>query len=267
LQAAAPFRASHFHQISGGIAFMPGLKPRLRLRILVVDHDKAEGNAVRSALQSAEADCILETSGSQALEFMRREKYDLILLDAQMGAPDGLQLARLIRRGGLNSHTPIILLSESSVPEAMTRAFDSGANFFLYKPFDRTGLMRVVRAAHGPIEQERRRFLRVSVRRHVVLLRGKEIAQGHKLDLSLEGMLVDTAVAWATGSKLRVSLELTPGEPQWEASGKVVRLAGPNRMGIQLDPPKNEESAQLQTFLLPLILKSLEEKAAPAEPA
>jgi CheY-like chemotaxis protein len=241
---------------------MPGQKPRLRLRILIVDHDKAEGSAVRAALQSAEADCILETSGSQALEFVRREKYDLIVLDAQMSAPDGLQLAKLIRRGGLNSRTPIILLSEQSIPEAMTRAFESGANFFLYKPFDRTGLMRVLRAAHSPIEQERRRFLRVSVRCHVVLTRGKERAEGETLDLSLEGMLVETPVAWATGSKLRLALELVPGEEPWPASGKVVRLAGPNRMGIQFEPPKAEESARLQAFLLPLILQSLGENAA-----
>ncbi|HUK52098.1 MAG TPA: response regulator [Candidatus Binatia bacterium] len=239
---------------------MPAQKPRLRLRILAMDHDRVEGNAIRSALQSAEADCILETSGSQGLEFLKREKYDLVILDAHMSAPDGLQLARLIRRGGLNSRTPIILLGERSMPEATTRAFESGANFFLYKPFDRTGLMRALRAARGPIEQERRRFLRIQVRCHVVLLRGKERVEGETLDLSLEGMLVETPAAWATGSKLRLALELVPGEEPWEASGKVVRLAGPNRMGIQLDPPKSEESARLQTFLLPLILKSLGEE-------
>jgi two-component system chemotaxis response regulator CheY len=233
-----------------------------RLRILIVARDKAEGSAIHGALQSAEADCIVETSGSQALEYTRREKYDLLLLDAQMSSPDGLQLARLIRRGGLNSRTPIILMSEQRVPEMMIRAFESGANFFLYKPFDRTGLMRVLRAARGPIEQERRRFLRVQVRCHVVLLRGKERAEGKTLDLSLEGMLVETPVAWCTGSKLQLNLELVPGQEPWEASGKVVRLAGPNRMGIQLDPPKAEESAQLQAFLLPLILKSLGESAA-----
>jgi len=241
---------------------MPGQKPRLRLRILIVVRERTDGNAVRATLQSADADCILETSGSQALEFLRREKYDLIMLDAQMSSPDGLQLARLIRRSGLNSRTPIILLSDPGPPELLTRAFESGSNFVLYKPFDRTGLMRVLRAARGPIEQERRRFLRVNVRCHVALLRGSERAEGVTLDLSLEGMLVETQVSWATGSKLRLTLELVPGQEPWQASGRVVRLAGPNRMGIQLDPPKAEESAQLQTFLLPLILKSLEESPA-----
>jgi CheY-like chemotaxis protein len=230
---------------------------RLKLRILIVDDEEGVGDAIRAALQAADVDCVLETNATQAAESLCREKYDAIVLDAQMPPPGGLELARRVRSGGLNSRTPIIFVGGQETPDEMTRAFQSGANFFLFKPFDRAQLIQVLRAARGPIEQERRRFLRVAVRRHVVLLRGEERGEGETLDLSLEGMLVETAAAWATGSKIRVLLELTEGDEPLPASGKIARLAGPNKMGIQLDRLPEEESARLQDFLLPLILKSL----------
>ena len=232
-------------------------KIRVRLRILIVEDEKSTGEAIRAVLEAADAECRLESSAGKAEEMLGREKYDAIFLDAQMPPPGGLQLAKLIRSGGMNSYTPIIFVSGQDTAEEMTRAFQSGANLFLFKPFERDRLLRVLRAARGPIEQERRRFLRIAVRCHVALERGEERGEGETLDLSLEGMLVETRAAWPTGAKIRGRLELTPGQEPAEVSGRVVRLAGPDRVGIQFDALRGEESARLQAFLLPLILKSL----------
>lgn len=233
-------------------------KFRLRLNILVVDDQAAVAETMRSALQDADVHCV-PAAGGEAAEHLRKQKYDAIVLDAQMPTPGGMELARQIRSGGLNSRTPIIFVSGEDTAEEMTRAFESGANLFLFKPFDRARLLQVLRAARGPIEQERRRFLRVSVRRHVILLRGEERGEGQTLDLSLEGMLVETPTTWPTGARLKVRLEIAEGEEPLHATGKITRLAGPNKMGIQLDRLPDEQSAQLQSFLFPLILKSLGE--------
>ena len=238
---------------------MPLTKVKLRLRILVVQEDKGGDESIDSVLRDVDVDCVPVADGEQAGRLLRKEKFDAVFLDGQMPAPGGMHLARLIRSGGLNSRTPIIFVSGEATPEVMTHAFDSGANLFLFKPFDRSRLLQVMRAARGPIEQERRRFLRVSVRRHVVLLKGEEREEGHTVDLSLEGMLVETAAGWATRTRIQIKLEIVPGEEPVLAAGKITRLAGPNKMGIQFERLSDNQNARLQNFLLPLILESLGE--------
>jgi hypothetical protein len=56
--------------------------------------------------------------------------------------------------------------------------------------------------------------------------------------------------------KFRLRLNILVVDDQ---AAKITRLAGPNKMGIRLDRLPDEQSARLQNFLLPLILKSLGE--------
>ena len=231
-------------------------KPSLRVLVLEAE---VPGGVIDSSLRDIGVDCAAATDGDHAAELLRRNKFDAIFLDAQMAAPGGMHLARQIRAGGLNSRTPIIFASGEDTPEVMTRAFASGANLFLYKPIDRSHLLQVMRAARGPIEQERRRFLRVAVRRFVVLTRGEERGEGYTVDLSLEGMLVETPVSWPTGTRIHVQLEIAEGEQPVNAKARITRLAGPNRVGLQLERLTEEQSSRLQSHLLPLILQSLGE--------
>lgn len=230
-----------------------------KLRVLIVDDDKASCEAIHSAMLASNLDPVMETSSSRAAEFLRNEKYDALFFDVQMPAPDGLQLARLARKSGINRRTPIIMVTGESAPETMSRAFEAGANFFLFKPFDRGRLLRVMRAAHGPIEQERRRFQRVPVECKVALKFGNQTLDGRSVDLSLQGLLLEASPVVPLGTAVAVRIELTNGSKSVSATGKVVRHAGANRMGIELDGLPMEESERLQAFLLPLILKSIGE--------
>ena len=124
----------------------------MKLRVLIVDADQGACESVQAAMSASNLEAVMETSSSRAAEFLRQEKYDAMFLELNMPAPDGLQLAKMARGSGMNRRTPIIMLSGQNSPEAMSKAFEAGANFFLFKPFDRSRLMRVWRAAHGPIE-------------------------------------------------------------------------------------------------------------------
>lgn len=231
----------------------------MRLRVLIVDADKASCDSIQSAMTASNLEAVTETSSSRAAEFLRTEKYDALFLELHMPTPDGLQLAKMARTSGMNRRTPIIMVSGQNAPDSMSRAFEAGANFFLFKPFDRGRLMRVLRAAHAPIEQERRRFHRVEVKRHVAVQAGDEKLEGTTVDLSLQGMLVETPRTFSVGSQVKVRLELATGQKPVIGTGKVVRQAGFNRMGIELDGLAGEDAERLQTFLLPLILKSVGE--------
>jgi CheY-like chemotaxis protein len=229
----------------------------MKLRVLIVDADKASCESIQSAMAASNLETVLETSSSRAAEFLHKEKYDAMFLELQMPKPDGVQLAKLARGSGVNRRTPIIMVSGENTPDGMTRAFEAGANFFLFKPFDRGRLMRVWRAAHRPIEQERRRFHRVEVARHVSIQSGNQKVEGNTVDLSLQGMLVEARGTFPIGTQIRFQLELAAGQKAVSGGGKVVRLAGPTRMGVELEGLAGDDAERLQSFLLPLILKTV----------
>ena len=231
----------------------------MKLRVLIVDADKASCEVIQTAMTASNVEGIMETSSSRAAEFLRTEKYDALFFELQLPAPDGLQLAKMARTSGMNRRTPIIMVTGETRRDAMSRAFEAGANFFLYKPFDRGRLMRVLRAAHAPIEQERRKFQRVAVALHAVLVAGNDKIEGTTVDLSLKGMLVEAKHALPVGTQLKFKVDLAAGQKGVSGSGKIVRLAGPLRMGIEFDSVTGEDADRLQTFLLPLILKSVGE--------
>jgi DNA-binding response OmpR family regulator len=228
----------------------------MKLRVLIVDGDQAAGEAIHTAVSASNLDAVLEPSSSRAAEYLRKEKYDALFFEMHSPAPDGLQLAQMARSSGLNRRTPIIMVANGTSPDAMSRAFQAGANFFLFKPIDRSRLLRVLRAAQAPIEQERRRFHRVQVERPVVIHFGEQQISGKTVDMSLQGILAEVSRLLPTGSAVRVRVELEPGRKPILVSGMVVRHAGANRMGIELEVLSGEENERMQAFLLPLILKS-----------
>jgi two-component system, chemotaxis family, chemotaxis protein CheY len=230
----------------------------MRLKVLIVDADSASCETMHTAMVASNLDAITETDSGRAAESLTREKYDALFFELRMPAPDGAQLARTARSSGLNRRTPIIMVSGQDAPDAMSRAFEAGANFFLYKPFDRGRLMRVLRAAHAPIEQERRRFHRVQVSKRVSVECGADKLEGTTIDLSLQGMLVEVPRAFVVGSQVKLRLDVG-GQRPVNAAGKIVRVAAPTKMGIELEGLSGDDAERLQAFLLPLILKSVGE--------
>lgn len=231
----------------------------MRLRVLIVDDDKGVCEAIQAVMTASGLDAVTETSSSRAAEFLRKEKYDAIFLDVNMPAPDGFALSKLIRGAGINRKTPIIMVTGDERSDVLSRGFEAGASFFLFKPFDRGRLMRVVRATQGTMQQERRRFQRVNVACAVKLEADGQQVQGTTVDVSLQGLLVEAPKVFAQGTRVDVQLVLLPGEKPVVAAGQVARVVGENKMGILLQVISQAEGDRLQAFLLPLVLKLLGE--------
>jgi CheY-like chemotaxis protein len=257
---------------------MPEEAIRVRLRVLVVDDEPAVCEVIQAVLASAGLDAVTETESARAAETIKKEKFDAIFLDVRMPAPDGIELARQIRAAGLNQKTPVIMVTGDEQRETLTRGFEAGANFFLFKPIDKSRLLRVVRAARGPIQHERRRFQRVPISCAVKLESDGRQISGRTVDISLNGILVDAGSIFVQGTRVEIRLELqVPGTPHGEAKpagrawkppkpnklleavGKVMRTGPESRMGIQIESISGAESQRLQDFLLPLILKAAPE--------
>jgi c-di-GMP-binding flagellar brake protein YcgR len=90
----------------------------------------------------------------------------------------------------------------------MSIGFEAGASFFLYKPIEKEGVLKLVRATQGMAEPQRRRLRRVPVIQKVMLRCGKEEIEAETVDMSLSGMLVKSARTFPLGSSLRRSRAL-----------------------------------------------------------
>lgn len=231
----------------------------MRLRVLIVDDDQGTCETIQAVMIASGMDAVTETSSGRAAEFLHKERYDAIFVDIHMPAPDGYALSKLIRGEGINRKTPIIMMTGDQNSEVLSRGFEAGASFFLFKPFDRGKLMRVVRAAQGTMQQERRRFQRVKVTCPVKLVADGQQVQGATVDISLQGLLVDARKVFPKGTKVEIQVVLSTGEKPLVAAGQVVRVVGEGKMGILLAGISPAESERLQEFLLPLILKSIGE--------
>ncbi len=98
------------------------------------------------------------TNGAQALDSLREESADLVLLDVSMPMVDGLTVCRVLRAEG--NRVPILMLTARTETSDRVAGLDAGADDYLAKPFDLDELFARMRALmrrangseHGSVE-------------------------------------------------------------------------------------------------------------------
>jgi len=112
-------------------------------RILVVDDEPRMLSMMRRNLEADGYQVILAGDGHAALDIMRRESIDLMILDVMMPNLDGFQVCRTVRRESL---LPILMLTARDEGIDKVTGLDCGADDYVVKPFDAEELMARVRA-------------------------------------------------------------------------------------------------------------------------
>jgi two-component system KDP operon response regulator KdpE len=111
--------------------------------ILIVDDEPQIRRVLRTTLTSHGYAVIESRSGDEALEQIRTEHVDLILLDVNMPGRSGLETCREIRG---TSDIPIIMLTVRNTERDKVQALDAGADDYVVKPFGSEELMARIRA-------------------------------------------------------------------------------------------------------------------------
>jgi two-component system KDP operon response regulator KdpE len=150
------------------------------LRILVVDDEPAIRRFLRAGL-TAQGYVITEVDkGLPAVEVVRRNGTDLVVLDLGLPDIDGLEVIRRIRETG--SVLPIVVLSIRDDEAGKVQALDLGADDYVTKPFGIDELLARIRAAQRHMLQRqgeapvfRSGDLMVDLVRRIVTVRGKEV--------------------------------------------------------------------------------------------
>lgn len=110
-----------------------------RGRILVVEDNPANRYVAQALLNGLECPVTIVEGGAEALDLLREQEFDLILMDCQMPGIDGFETTRRARRI-LKRHIPIIAMTANAMANDRKDCMDAGMDDFLPKPFDRRAL-------------------------------------------------------------------------------------------------------------------------------
>ena len=125
------------------------------MKILVVDDETLLVKGIRFNLQNEGYEVITGSDGQQAIDQVKDQSPDLVVLDVMMPNMDGLTACRKIREF---SDVPIILLTAKTDDMDKLIGFDHGADDYLTKPFNilelKARIRAILRRAQKPEKQE-----------------------------------------------------------------------------------------------------------------
>ncbi|HYN20665.1 MAG TPA: response regulator, partial [Thermoanaerobaculia bacterium] len=104
--------------------------------VLVVDDNQLNLELVTLVLEAAGHVVRLARSGPDALEAIRREAPELILLDIGLPGMDGYAVLRALKDDRATARIPVVALTAYAMAEDEQRALQSGFDGYITKPFD-----------------------------------------------------------------------------------------------------------------------------------
>ena len=104
------------------------------MKILIVEDEKHIAEGLRFNLEAEGYEAIVAGTGEKALETLRSENFDAVVLDIMLPGIDGFEVAEEMRSGG--NYTPILMLTARDRPEDVLKGFAVGTDDYLPKPFD-----------------------------------------------------------------------------------------------------------------------------------
>ncbi len=116
-----------------------------RKRILVVDDEPDLVETLQLRLEQENFECLTADDGYNGLELARNEKPDLIILDIMLPSMDGYKVSRLLKFQKELRHIPIIMLTARDKPEDQLLGEQTGADYYMTKPFSMDKLVAKIK--------------------------------------------------------------------------------------------------------------------------
>jgi len=115
------------------------------MRIVVLDPDKSQTDLICQVLTSAGHACHGFQTGRDLLAHVRKDSYDMLILDWQVGDMDGADVVRKAREK-LPENAPVVFMTTSSGEDDIVAGLAAGAADYMVKPLRRSEMVARVQA-------------------------------------------------------------------------------------------------------------------------
>jgi DNA-binding response OmpR family regulator len=102
---------------------------------LVIDADATVLGLVQAVLDACGVETEIAAGAEEALDRLRSERFDLIVVEPALDGMSGLELCRRVRADPLLSQTLVLVVSSHASAQDMAEALRAGADDFVPKPF------------------------------------------------------------------------------------------------------------------------------------
>lgn len=114
------------------------------MRILIAEDEKALAKVIVKILEKNNYSADAVYNGQDALDYLESGNYDAAVFDVMMPVMDGITALKKLRSSG--NQIPVLILSAKSQVDDRIQGLDSGANYYLTKPFNPQELLATIRA-------------------------------------------------------------------------------------------------------------------------
>ncbi len=113
--------------------------------VLLVEDNPINQMVATEILESENMSVVKACTGYEAIDAIKKQEFDIVLMDVQMPELDGLETTRLIRTEMKNMHLPIVAMTAHAMYGDREKCIESGMNDYITKPIDQKKLFQVMK--------------------------------------------------------------------------------------------------------------------------
>jgi two-component system sensor histidine kinase/response regulator len=123
------------------------------IRVLLVEDNEINQEVALGQLEDAEVEVDVADNGEIAVNMVRSNEYDVVLMDMQMPVMDGIEATRLIRADSRFDKLPIVAMTANAMAVDRERCLEAGMNDHIAKPIDPDQLFGTLSRWVGQLER------------------------------------------------------------------------------------------------------------------
>jgi len=118
---------------------------RSRIKLLLVDDEAAYVNVLANRMAKRHIDVTKALSGTEGIQALRKEDFDVAILDLKMEDMDGIEVLKVFKK--MVPNLPVIMLTEHGSEKTAREGLELGASDYLTKPCDLEELVEKIKGA------------------------------------------------------------------------------------------------------------------------
>jgi len=118
-------------------------------KILIVDDEEVIRKFLKINLIKWGYEVLEAADGVQAVEQLGKDHFDLLICDIMMPKKDGWQVLKEVKSNPKTMHIPAIVLTAKNEDTDMFKGYDSGADYYMMKPFTKAQLLYGLKLMFG----------------------------------------------------------------------------------------------------------------------